>query len=466
MQQKTLIALGAFVVIGVLAFLTLRAPDKGERSGPKLRPIPALKAADVKEIDLTANNGKDQVVLKAAGGGWKIVAPPFPTNQADQSLVKTAVEQLEKISFGDLVTQKAEKFEDLEVSDGKGAHVVAKDAGGKVLFDGWIGKSVAGFTMVRPGDKAEVWQATGLYKYTYGREAKAWRDHTIFEFNKDDVSRLAIEGGGQKLVLEKVPSEKKDATPEGQPKLPQEARWKVMDATVKVDPLDDGVANQMVMTLASLKAAEFDDTIKPADAGLATPRLKITATAKGAPMTLLIGNTKGDDNWVGVEGKTQVFLLHKYMLERLAQKPVDFRDKTIVKAKEDDLTALDITAAGESYTLEHAGSAWKVGKAPKGAKGEVDESKLKPVVSAFDDLKGGTFADESDPKATGLGKPSGMVTLHLRDRSTVTIKVGDTTADKTQEYVQKAGSADVLLVKKFQVDRFLKKFADVTKAGK
>ena len=35
MQQKTLIALGALVAIGLLAFITLRAPEKGERTGPR-----------------------------------------------------------------------------------------------------------------------------------------------------------------------------------------------------------------------------------------------------------------------------------------------------------------------------------------------------------------------------------------------------------------------------------------------
>src|SRR5579883_1876775 len=104
MQQKTLIALGALLVIGILAFVTMRAPEKGEQVGPKPRPMAALKAADVKELDLTANNGKDQIVLKNEGGTWKIAAPPFATTLADQTLVKTAVEQLEKISFGDLVT--------------------------------------------------------------------------------------------------------------------------------------------------------------------------------------------------------------------------------------------------------------------------------------------------------------------------------------------------------------------------
>src|SRR5437870_12717954 len=148
MNTKTLIAISAMAVIAILAFVTLRAPQKGERTGPRQRPMAAMKAADVKELAIASNGGKDAVTLKLDGKDWKMVKPmEYP---ADQPLAKTALEQLEKIAFADLVSEKKDRFADYEVSDDKGAHVVAKDAGGKPLFDGWIGKSAAGFTMVRP----------------------------------------------------------------------------------------------------------------------------------------------------------------------------------------------------------------------------------------------------------------------------------------------------------------------------
>src|SRR4051794_25275476 len=99
MQQKTLIALGALIVLGGLALLTLHAPEKGERTGPRPQPIASLKAADVKELELTSTGQTTK--LEKEGGGWKIVAPKFQTDLADQSLVKTAVDQLEKLTWGD-----------------------------------------------------------------------------------------------------------------------------------------------------------------------------------------------------------------------------------------------------------------------------------------------------------------------------------------------------------------------------
>jgi hypothetical protein len=169
---------------------------------------------------------------------------------------------------------------------------------------------------------------------------------------------------------------------------------------------------------------------------------------------------KGDDVWTQIEGKPQIYLLRKYSVERIAVKPADFRDKTVVKAKEDDITSIEITTAGSTYALEHDGSLWKFGK---GASGGLDDSKVKALATAFVDLKGGTFADATDPATTGLAKPASSVTLHLRDKSTVRINVGNNNKESTDAYVQRAGSPDVVMVKKFQVDRFTKKASELAK---
>jgi hypothetical protein len=446
MQQKTLIALGALVVIAVLAWVTLRAPEKGQRVGPPPRPIAAFKATDVKELEVSSNNGKDHTVMKWADAHWSLTAPsPF---NADQQAAKTAVEQLEKIGFGDIVTENAAKFADLEVSDDKGAHVIARGDGGKVLFDAWLGKSGSGFTMLRPTGKNEVWQASGLFKYTYAKESKVWRDHMVVEVPKEDVTKLAVEGGGQKLALERIPPAEKNG----------ESKWKVLESSVKLDPLDDSAANGMIQTLSSLRAAEFDDTSKPADVGLAPPQLKITVTVKAQPVTILVGNRKGDDSWVQVEGRPQIYLLQKYLIEKLAVMPKNFRDKTITKVKDTDLTEVDVTVGTETLVLKHEGAAWKP------AKGEVDDAKVKQLIGGFDNLQGNSFAESVDPKVTGLGKPTGTAVLHLRDKSVVTVKVG-AVKDGLDYYVQRVGSPDVLMAKKFLVDRFLKKQSDLAKAA-
>ncbi len=454
MQQKTLISLGALLAIGVLAWLTLRAPQKGQRVGPPPRPIAAFKAADVKELEISSDHGKNHVVLKLDGAAWQVTQPQ--AWRADQSLVKNAVDQLEKVSFGDLVTENTAKLGELEVSDDKGAHVIARGAGpgNSVLFDAWLGKAGgSGFTMLRPAGKNEVWQASGVQKYAFAREVKMWRDHTITEFNRDDLGKLAVEADGQKVVLERITQTAEER------KANKEPTWRVASSTVKVDPLDDSVPNGILNAMVSLRAADFDDGAKAADVGLAPPRIKITATVKGQDTVLLVGNSKGDDNWLAIEGKPQIFLAQKYLVERLAQKPANFRDKTVVKAKQGDLVEIDVATGDSSMVLKHDGDKWTVqGKA------DADEGKVKGIAAAFDNLAGTSFSDTADPKVTGMAKPTGTVTLKLRDKSQVAVKIG-AVKDGTDYYVQRVGSPDVVMVKKWAADRFLKKPADLTKAA-
>ena len=117
--------------------------------------------------------------------------------------------------------------------------------------------------------------------------------------------------------------------------------------------------------------------------------------------------------------------------------------------------------AKATLALEHAGADWKLAK---GGKGDLDQGKVHTLVTAFEDLKGSSFAETVNPADNGLAKPESVATLHLRDKRTIVVKVGKANADASEYYVQVAGSPDVLMANKYAVDRFLKKLADVTKS--
>jgi hypothetical protein len=182
----------------------------------------------------------------------------------------------------------------------------------------------------------------------------------------------------------------------------------------------------------------------------------LTVTAKGKPHTLYVLGDKGEDVTIASSDSPTVFTVKKYSLERIGKKPVDYRDKTLAQVKPADLTAVDITAAGETTTLTQKDGKWSA------SKGNADETKVKPVVSGFENLQADSFSDEKDPAKTGLAKPAGQAVLHLADKQTVTLKVGAATKDGDY-YVQKVGAPDVYRVKKYAVDRWMKKTADLTK---
>jgi hypothetical protein len=449
MEKRTLYALLAVLAVGALALAVQRSPEKGQRKGPPPRPVAELKAADIAKLELTNEKQEHTTLEKASPTEWRVKQPG--DWKADQSGVKQLLDALGKLGFADTVTENVEKQAELGVADGKGAHIVVKDAGGKTLADLLIGKSVGGFTMVRVAGHKEVWQATGLFPYTIAREPKAWRDHTVFDFALADVEKLTVESPGQKLVLEKLPADKDK---------PGDNQWKIVEsegaAPKTADALDAHQANASAQGMSNLHAADFADDKKKEDVIGKGQALTLTAMAKGQAHTLYIGEQKGDDLYVATAESPTVYIIKKYALDRIARRPIDFRDKTLAKIKAADLTSVEITVGAETTTLTQKDGKWSAGKAT------VDDAKVKPVVASFENFSADGFSDERDPVKTGLGKPAGQVVAHSKDKQTVTIKVGAATKDGDY-YVTKIGSPDVYRVKKYAVDRWLKKPADLTK---
>jgi hypothetical protein len=88
---------------------------------------------------------------------------------------------------------------------------------------------------------------------------------------------------------------------------------------------------------------------------------------------------------------------------------------------------------------------------------------VKNLLGGFENLQGASFARAGD-KASGLAKPAGQVIVKIKDKPPVTLKIG-ALSKGGEYYVQRVGSPDVLLVKKYVVERVWKKFSDVSKGA-
>jgi biopolymer transport protein ExbD len=444
MDKKTSIMLGLFVLLLAAVIGTKVAlRPAGERVGDRPRPIAAMKAADVDELEVTQN--QVTVKLKKTGESWAVTAPvSYP---ADQASVKSAVEKLESLAFDGVVTDRADKHVDYEVTDDKGVHVVARK-GGAVLADFLLGKVASGVTMLRVTGKNDVWRAVGSLKYVFGKEPKSWRDHEVISFKKDEVEKVELRTPAGKIVC------KRDAGEAGKPD-----KWSVAEAppSLTIEKLDDSIPAGIMSTLMTLRAYDFADGVKPEESGLDNPQATAVVHLKGgAQKTAIVGKAKGDQFYVKTPEREQVYLISKYSVERLTKRPIDFRDKTLVDLKPEQITGLVIDVGGTKTELARSGEEWKP-VVP--ADLLVDSSKVKSLLAGFTALRGTSFAD--DAQKASLAKPAGTVTLKLKDKGTVTLKFGPL---KDQDYpVQKVGSPEVVILKKYTAERFLKKPDDLKK---
>ncbi len=315
MNKKTLIAAGAFVALAIIALVTLRQPEKGERASDHPRPIPVLNPVEITTLDVT--KGGVTTTIKNEGGIYKVTAPiSYP---ADQTIAKSAFEALGKMDVTDLVTQQEAKQAEFEVDDKSGVRLVAKHDG-KVLADLLVGKGVGAGTMIRPSGTNDVWRASGITKFAFDKGPTDWRDKSITTFQTTEVEKLDVASkDGAKLSL------KKTGTKEG-----SEDKWDVVSSSVKLEKLDNSVPNGLVSALASWKANDFADGATLSAAGLDAPALTVTVGLKGGKrVSALVGNKKGDDTYVKKADAPQIFLVKKFNLDRIAKRPMDFRDKTL-----------------------------------------------------------------------------------------------------------------------------------------
>jgi len=452
MNRKTLFAGAVFAGLVLIAVAVMRSPEKGARTGERPRPIAKLNDVDTMEV---TREGKTSVIKKE-GSNYKMVSPV--AYAADAEAAKSAFEQLEKLEFDTIVSDQKSKHDEFEVGD-KGLRVVAKK-GGKVLADLRVGKVTNNVTLVRVEGKNEVWNAVGGLKYIFDKDAAAWRDKALVTFEEKDAEKIEIASKtGGKIVVSRPLAKDGGAS---------DSDWRVVESSVKVDPVDTSIAPGIVSALYSWKANDFADDAKAEETGLDAPDNTVTISLKGGKqVTVLIGKKKGEEDYfVKTPDRPQVFLVKKYNLERVNRRPIDFRDKTMCDLSDGEITEVQVARDKDAYTMaKQAGKtgddAWRVSK-PAGV--TLDTSKVNSILGAFRDWKATGFAEDGSPKTTGLGKPTATVIAKSNVKGAgCVLKVGGESADKANRYVEKPGTSDVFVVPTWSLDRVLVKVDDLKK---
>jgi len=469
MEKRNIFALTALLVLLGAAVYVMRSPERGDRVGEKPRAVPEIKSGTIATLEIAQPGGADKVTLTKKGEKWQVTQPY--DKLADQAAVKSAVEALEKIKWGDITTQQKERHADLEVSDDKAVHVVAKDTGGAVLADLYIGKTTGSSTMIRVAGKDDVWQASDISTSYFKKDGKSWREHAIFDLKADDAQKVTLSGGGAKAVLERIPAPATEANKPASTSI-YDAKWKIVEGqdvlakTLKPGvELDNNLVNRIVQGLASLRAAEFLDNAKLEEVGLAPGapgQIEVQVAFKDGTaqksVGVRLGGQKGDDYFVQTLDSPQVFAVKKWSAEQLAHVPVDLGDKSLISLKADQIESVTVAQDKDVLAVKAADKTWKADKLP-----DADEAKVKAIAESFDSVSGSGFVPPGAAELVSLAKPKATVTVKPKAGTPIVIKIGDARGDDV--VVQKVGQ-EPLWVKKAQLDRFVKKPADVAKDKK
>ncbi len=317
-----------------------------------------------------------------------------------------------------------------------------------------IGKKLDGGTLVRlrqPGGAVDpVWQVTGDLRVLFDKVTAEWRDRSVTTFTPADAREIAVDTrDGEHIVV-------RGEDPPGPPAPTGPRKWTLVRSSLAIPVLDALVPNELISTMSALKASDFADGLAPAAAGLTPPALTVTVTLKSGEKDILqIGNAAGaDDSYVKTPESAQIFRVKAFNIERLAQRPVQFRNKLLCPLSDADIDEIAVKNGADSFVVarEPGTQSWRA-IAPRGLR--VDPAKVTPLASAFRAWRAPRIAEDRRPADVG-GRDAVVISGGgAQGRCSVTAVANPAARGGVQDaYLAVAPpSADVFVLPRWMIDR-------------
>ncbi len=217
LNSKVLIII--LIVLGVIYYLSTLIGNK-ERSFREM--VVAVDTAQVTDIQINSVKDNLQISLSKTGNNtWEVVGEGnrYP---ADQSIVKNILGQFNEMKSMRMAAKSSTKWAAYEVSDSTGTRVVLKSNKDE-LADLYIGKfsysqppqgggqqqmqqqQQRGImtSFVRLANEDEVYAVDGFLKMSYQADINAYRNKSLVNVNKDDISRLQFNYPDRSITLSK-----------------------------------------------------------------------------------------------------------------------------------------------------------------------------------------------------------------------------------------------------------------------
>jgi Domain of unknown function (DUF4340) len=225
--------------------------------------------------------------------------------------------------------------------------------------------------------------------------------------------------------------------------------WKLSKPT-------DATANQpnvksLLDNLKVLKVSELIDksTASYAKFGLSDDKALHAVFSKGSAVALDVyfGDSGGRGQMTRIAGKDGVYAVKGYSSYLYARDVKGWRDLTIFKFEDTQVSNVTIDNANGSFVFALEGDKWtskfKKGKDSAAPIKNFEESKLKDMLRAYKALNADNFAEKSKtPADVGLDKPVSTVVFTLKDGAKREIKLG-ATAEGTSRWVKATGSDEI-----------------------
>jgi hypothetical protein len=406
--------------------------------------VVAFDRKNVTAMDLEVGGDRVSLVSEEPGR-WRIVKPA--AYRADGELVGAFLERLESAKVKEFVDEAPRSLRPYGLDRPVTVTLwIGKDkerASKTVLFGG-TDKGKQAVYVMRAGEPPVMLAPEELWT-ALPKTAAALRDKVVMPYAFDKVSRVELEHGGGRVVLER-----------------DGAGWKI--TAPETLGADTGAVTSLLWRIRDLRAVGFlADAPGEISRYLGKPDVTVRVREEGAPepKTLLLRSspeTRGGQPVAiaAVQGQGPVMLVDGKAIADLSRSATDLRDKSILPAFEmSDVKRARVSAAGTRLLVERRGAdEWTVLEPSRGPAKEGQVANLLLTLKALR-WKDIASAAGEDAARFGLDKPELEVSLLGADgRDLATLLVGRQEGART--YVRSRAAPAIYAVDSKQLESLRK----------
>ena len=305
MKTKQLLILGAVFVVLAIVVIVFENPfgkTEYEKKVEAAMPLfPDFDKEQVTKIEIIATDGTATLVKQDSN--WVVAS--MDNYPADSEGVAELLTKVGEFKNTQRVSTNPEKQAEFQV-DSTGVEAKLMDANDKLLAHLFVGKTTPGFlsSYVRPADANDVYVAQGYLQSVFNKGTRTWKDRTIFDFNKGNVTELNISSPEETVEL----------------RLDANGIWQMLKP--EASAVNTTEVDTLLTTFSELDTDDFAEAKDNlAEYGLDTPQSVISAALNdGTTATLYIGKEEEGKLYVKRDDKETVFRLFKSNVDRLIKK--------------------------------------------------------------------------------------------------------------------------------------------------
>lgn len=345
MKRNLWIALSVLAILALVYFVTSKDEVK---VGVKTLTMPSFQAD---AVDKVVFSGNQNITLIKDQNHWVVLRKTDDKEEkltADDSRVKELLEALLALKSSYYVTNLAEKYDSLQLSDGKALKLELMGSD-KPLWSILIGKNAdTGGRYVKLVDKDEVFAAKADFFSISRPGIDDWRDRNIAGISPSKISSVVTKKNGNTILSvakEGTDDDAKWVISQDQPGLGSDFRT------------NDESVHSFVRTATNLKAMSFID--KPEDLKVVLMTLDVKSS-DGEPIHMTVYEGREGKILIKNESTQKVFEVAKNAYDTLTRNLEGIRNLSFMEFDPKKVVKLTFTTKNGPAIVEKSAEGFKL----------------------------------------------------------------------------------------------------------